>query len=205
MTSRSQPIGILSFQGDFAAHAQTLERAGLEPRFIRRTKDLEGVAGLILPGGESTTMLRFLQAEPWFDALRAVAASGRPLLGTCAGAILLARTVTHPAQASLGLLDVAVRRNGYGRQLDSFTATAPIAALGDPPFELVFIRAPIIEAVGAGVEVLAEYGGRPVWVRQGQVFAATFHPEMTADVRLHRFVFGGAETNAAQKRNGASV
>ncbi len=185
-----QPIGILSFQGDFAAHAEALRRAGATPRFVRRIADLSDLSGLILPGGESTTMLRFLQAEPWFAAIRDFAAAGRPLLGTCAGAILLARVVTHPAQPSLGLLDMTVRRNGYGRQVDSFTTTLTIPRLGPDPLELVFIRAPIIESVGPGVEVLATYGGHSVWVRQGQVFAATFHPEMTADTRIHRFVFG---------------
>ncbi|MCS7079015.1 MAG: pyridoxal 5'-phosphate synthase glutaminase subunit PdxT [Chloracidobacterium sp.] len=202
MTSGFPVIGILSLQGDFAAHARTLERAGATPRFIRRIRELETVSGLILPGGESTTMLRFLQAEPWFDALRDFAASGRTLFGTCAGAILLARTVTHPMQASLGLLDITVRRNGYGRQIDSFTATTTLPVIGSAPFELVFIRAPIIDSVGAGVEVLAEYGGHPVWVRQGLVHAATFHPEMTDDTRLHRFVFGLMETET--KQNGAS-
>ncbi len=201
----SLPIGILSFQGDFAAHARTLERAGLTPCFVRRINDLETISGLILPGGESTTMLRFLQVEPWFTALRNFAASGRPLLGTCAGAILLARTVTHPAQVSLGLLDITIRRNGYGRQIDSFTATSLLLPLGTTPFELVFIRAPIIDSVGPGVEILAEYGGHPVWVRQDRVFAATFHPEMTDDVRLHRFVFGLAQTVPEPKQNGASV
>jgi len=188
--SKPQPIGILSFQGDFAAHAELLRQAGAVPRFVRRLSDLTNLAGLILPGGESTTMLRFLQAEPWFEAIREFAASGRPLFGTCAGAILLARVVTHPTQAALGLIDITVRRNGYGRQVDSFTATLSLPWLGSDPLELVFIRAPIIESVGLGVEVLATYRGHPVWVRQGQVFAATFHPEMTSDLRVHRFVFG---------------
>ncbi|MGQ9898307.1 MAG: pyridoxal 5'-phosphate synthase glutaminase subunit PdxT [Acidobacteriota bacterium] len=188
--SDRRPIGILSFQGNFAAHAETLRRAGATSRFVRRIADLADLDGLILPGGESTTMLRFLQAEPWFAAIKDFAAAGRPLLGTCAGAILLARTVTHPAQSSLGLVDMTVRRNGYGRQVDSFTTSLKVPQLGADPLELVFIRAPIIESVGPGVEVLATYGGYPVWVRQGQLFAATFHPELTADVRLHQFVFG---------------
>ncbi|MFQ3582391.1 MAG: pyridoxal 5'-phosphate synthase glutaminase subunit PdxT [Chloracidobacterium sp.] len=190
MTNGRRRVGILSFQGDFAAHARALRRAGAEPSFVRRIDDLAHLDGLILPGGESTTMLRFLQAEPWFDALREFAASERPLFGTCAGAILLAQSVIHPAQTSLGLLDMTIRRNGYGRQLDSFTDTACITALGEAPLELVFIRAPIIESVGTEVEVLAECGGYPVWVRQGRVFAATFHPEMTDDARVHQFVFG---------------
>ncbi|OYT70530.1 MAG: pyridoxal 5'-phosphate synthase glutaminase subunit PdxT [Chloracidobacterium sp. CP2_5A] len=189
MLHRAPTIGVLSFQGDFAAHAQTLERAGACPRLARRIADLDGLDGLILPGGESTTMLRFLRAEPWFDALRDFAASDRPLFGTCAGAILLARVVTHPAQASLGLLDITARRNGYGRQVDSFTARIAVDALGPEPLEIVFIRAPVIEAVGPGVEVLATYGGRPVWVRQGRIFATAFHPEMTDDTRVHEFVF----------------
>ncbi len=201
MTDHPRTIGILSFQGDFAAHAQALERAGATPRCIRRIAELASLDGLILPGGESTTMLRFLRAEPWFDALREFAASGRPLFGTCAGAILLARVVTRPPQASLGLLDMTVQRNGYGRQVDSFIARIPVAALGPKPLESVFIRAPIIETVGPGVETLAEYGGHPVWVRQGRVFAAAFHPEMTDDTRVHEFVFdlkpSGIKSNGA--------
>ena len=142
----------------------------------------------MIPGGESTTLWKFFEAEPWEEAFTAFAASGRPVLGTCAGAIVLAREVTHPAQRGLGLIDIGVERNAYGRQADSFVAEVSAPALGEP-LPAVFIRAPRIRRVGPGVEVLATHGGEPVLVRQGNVSAATFHPELTPDRRLHREIF----------------
>jgi len=178
-------VGILAVQGDYEAHAATLERLGVPHRFVRAVGDLVGCDALILPGGESTTQLQFLQEDGLFAAIRDFAA-GRPIFGTCAGAILLAREVKHPQQASLGLLDTTVLRNGYGRQIASEVAKGA-CKLKAEPLEMVFIRAPVLERVGRGVEVLAECTGRPVLVRQGNVLAATFHPELAADTTVHRY------------------
>jgi 5'-phosphate synthase pdxT subunit len=178
------PVGVLALQGDFAAHARVLRGLGVEVREVRRLADLEGLRALVLPGGESTALLRLMDGAPWLDALRAFHAEGGPLLGTCAGAILLARAV-QPPQPSLGLLDATVERNAYGRQAESFEAELA-APTFDGPMRGVFIRAPRLTATGPAVEVLARLKGEPVLVRQGRVFAATFHPEMAADDRLHR-------------------
>ena len=177
-------IGILAIQGDYEAHSKVLERLGVEHTLVTTAKDLEGVRGLILPGGESTTHLKVLTEEGLLDAIRKFAADGGPFFGTCAGAILLAREVRGPSQPSLGLLDIVVQRNGYGRQLASDVRLGR-TKLKDEPVEMVFIRAPIIEAVGKGVDVLAEYEGHPVLVEQGRVMAATFHPELTSDGTIH--------------------
>jgi 5'-phosphate synthase pdxT subunit len=180
---------VLALQGDFARHAEALARAGLESREIRRPEELAEVSGLVLPGGESTTYLKFFEREPgWRESLRAFARSGRPVLATCAGLILLASRVENPAQASLGLLDVDVVRNAYGRQLDSFVGTATDA--GGASIEAVFIRAPKIARVGPSVEVLAREESDPVLVRSGNVFGATFHPELSEDPAVHRRIFG---------------
>lgn len=178
-------IGILAVQGDFAAHAVMLGGLGADTVEVRTVSDLEGCDGLILPGGESTTQLQFLQEEGLFDAVRKFAADGGAVFGTCAGAILLATEVKSPAQASLGLLDMTVLRNAYGRQLasDVFFGSSKLT---DAPMEMVFIRAPVIDRVGTGVEVLAEYGGKPVLVQNANVMAATFHPELTKDRTVHR-------------------
>jgi pyridoxal 5'-phosphate synthase pdxT subunit len=178
-------IGILAVQGDFAAHAEMLDSLGAETLEVRKPADLGGCDGLILPGGESTTQLQFLQEEGLFDAIRNFAAAGGAVFGTCAGAILLATNVKNPAQASLGLLDMTVLRNAYGRQLASNVFFGP-SKLTDAPMEMVFIRAPVIDSVGPGIEVLAEYGGKPVLVRRANVMAATFHPELTQDNAVHR-------------------
>jgi pyridoxal 5'-phosphate synthase pdxT subunit len=178
-------IGILAVQGDFAAHAEMLDTLGAETLEVRTPADLGGCDGLILPGGESTTQLQFLQEEGLFDGIRNFATAGRAIFGTCAGAILLATHVKNPPQASLGLLDMTVLRNAYGRQLASNVFFGP-SKLTDAPMEMVFIRAPVIESVGPGIEVLAEYGGKPVLVRKANVMAATFHPELTRDSVVHR-------------------
>jgi len=182
---RTQPsIGVLAIQGDYAAHAEALAETGALPVEVRKPDELAGLDGLILPGGESTTMLKFLSKLHFFQALKEFCGQ-KPVFGTCAGAILLAREVRNPAQRSLGVLDAVVERNAYGRQIDSAILTAETALEGGP-LEMVFIRAPRIVETGAGVEILATRDGLPTLVRQGRVMAATFHPELSADRRVHR-------------------
>jgi len=178
-------IGILAVQGDFEAHAARLAELGAESVEVRTVKDLEGCDGLILPGGETTTQLQFLQEEGLFEAVKQFAADGGAIFGTCAGAILLATKVKNPEQASLGLLDMTVLRNAYGRQIASDVVNGT-STLKKEPLEMVFIRGPIIESVGRGVEVLAEYAGRPVLVQKAHLLAATFHPELSDDTTVHR-------------------
>ena len=181
-------IGILAVQGDFAAHAAMLAGMGVDTREVRTPSDLDRCDGLILPGGESTTQLQFLQEEGLFNAIRDFASEGGAIFGTCAGAILLATEVENPKQDSLALLDMTVLRNGYGRQIASDVVSGP-STLKNESLEMVFIRGPIIERVGPGVEVLAEYAGKPSLVQHGRVMAATFHPELTDDTTVHaRFV-----------------
>lgn len=176
-------IGVLAIQGDYAAHADALAETGAEPVEVRKPDQLAGIDGLILPGGESTTILRFIEKHSFFEALEEFCGT-HPVFGTCAGAILLARKVLNPAQRSLGLLDASVERNAYGRQIDSTILTAQTALPGGP-LEMVFIRAPRIVEIGAGVEVLARRGDYPVLLRQGTLMAATFHPELSDDRRVH--------------------
>lgn len=178
-------VGVLALQGGFAPHLRALEEAGLEACEVRSAAELAAVQGLVLPGGESTAQLRLLQRHGLWAALAEFAAAGRPILATCAGLILAAREV-RPAQPSFGWLDVAVERNAYGRQLDSFEDAADG---GGPP--LLFIRAPRIAAVGEAVAVLARWRGEPVLVRGGAVTGAAFHPELTGDGRVHRMAFEG--------------
>lgn len=180
-------IGVLALQGAFAAHAQALERLGHTPALVRLPRDVEGLEGLVLPGGESTTMLNLLERFALSGPIDRLVRSGAPVLATCAGLILAARGVTHPEQRSFGWLDLDVARNAWGRQLDSFEACAD-APKDDLP--LVLIRAPRITRVGPGVEVLATYGGEPVLVRAGAITGATFHPELTESLDVHRAVFG---------------
>lgn len=181
-------IGVLALQGAVAEHLRALEAAGAETRTVRRPVELEGLKGLVVPGGESTTMARLAAPVKMFEAVRQRSQEGMAIFGTCAGLILLAQEVVD-AGALEGFsrirgLDVVARRNGYGSQLDSFTETLQVAGL-DSPLEAVFIRAPLIEDVGYGVEVLAQAGDKPVAVRQGNILATSFHPELTADHRLH--------------------
>jgi 5'-phosphate synthase pdxT subunit len=176
-------VGVLALQGDFEAHRKAIGRAGAEAVEVRTAAELDSVAGLVIPGGESTTMLKLLDLENLFEPLREFGLR-KPVFGTCAGAILMARTVTHPEQRSLGLMDLVVDRNGYGRQLDSHVAR--IAWPGSDELEAVFIRAPIIRSVGPSVRVLATYRDAPVLVEEGRRLAATFHPELTGDLRIHR-------------------
>jgi pyridoxal 5'-phosphate synthase pdxT subunit len=177
-------IGVLAIQGDYDAHAQALREAGAEPVLVRKPEELAAIDGLIIPGGESTTFLKFLERDGFLGALRDFVET-RPTLGTCAGCILLATEVTHPAQTSLGVLRATVERNAYGRQIDSSIQTSDTALPGGP-LEMVYIRAPRIAKTGEGVTVLAERDGFPVLVEQGHIMAATFHPELSADRRVHR-------------------
>jgi 5'-phosphate synthase pdxT subunit len=182
-------VGVLAIQGDYAAHADALHESGAEPVLVRKPDELSGLDGLIIPGGESTTFLKFLERDRFLACLRAFAAA-KPTFGTCAGCILLATKVLHPPQDSLGLLDATVERNAYGRQIDSSIEETPIrlgTGFDTCPLETVYIRAPRIQQVGKGVQVLAERDGFPVLVRQGQLLAATFHPELSADRRIHRY------------------
>jgi 5'-phosphate synthase pdxT subunit len=177
-------IGILAVQGDFEAHAAMLERLGVETTEVRTTAELDGCDGLILPGGESTTQLQFLQEEGLSEAIQKFAARGGAIFGTCAGAILLATEVQNPQQDSLKLVDMTVLRNGYGRQVASDVVRGH-SNLKSEPLEMVFIRGPIIQRTGPGVEVLAEFAGKPALVRCGHLLAATFHPELTDDTTVH--------------------
>src|SRR6185295_16228738 len=178
-------IGVLAIQGDFAAHARVLERLGIRAVEVRRGLDLETTHGLIIPGGESTTILKFITEERLASSIREFSRT-RPVFGTCAGAILLARAVHNPDQPSLGLIDIDVERNGYGRQVDSFTAQTETELRGEP-LEAVFIRAPRIRRVGSSVRVLATVFGEPILVGEGNILAATFHPELTEDDRVHGY------------------
>jgi 5'-phosphate synthase pdxT subunit len=197
-------IGILAIQGDYEAHAKVLERLGVEYRFVRKPQDIDGVSGIILPGGESTTHLKVLTEEGLFDTLKKFEANGGALFGTCAGAILLAREVHGPAQESLGLLDISILRNGYGRQLASDVHMGA-TKLRTEPVEMVFIRAPIIESAGKSVEVLAEDAGHPVLVQQGRILAATFHPELTHDTTIHEHFLKLANGSPIQECDAAEV
>jgi pyridoxal 5'-phosphate synthase pdxT subunit len=183
-------VGVLSLQGDFAAHGAALERAGAEPVFVREPAQFDSLDGLVIPGGESTTMLKLMAYEPGlFDALRDFGGR-KPVFGTCAGAILMAGEVSNPPQPSFHLMDIGVERNAYGRQVDSRVAeidTEPEFERRTAPgkLEAVFIRAPIIRRVGPSARVLIRYKGDPVLVEEGHHLAATFHPELTADSRVH--------------------
>jgi len=187
-------IGVLALQGDFALHVKALARCGRSGEMtvdaveVRKPEELEGLDGLIIPGGESTTLLKLMDEWRFVPALEKFHAGGKPIFGTCAGLILLAREVESPAQFSLGLIDVGVERNAYGRQRESFAAEGQ-AELddGQRPIEMVFIRAPRIRRVGPGVTTLARHGDEPVMARQGRVLVATFHPELTNDTAVHQY------------------
>jgi pyridoxal 5'-phosphate synthase pdxT subunit len=198
-------IGILAVQGDFAAHAAMLKQMGVESVEVRTPEALDDCDGLILPGGESTTQLQFLREEGLDQAIRKFSLADKAIFGTCAGAILLASEVKNPKQDSLGLLDITVLRNGYGRQVHSDVVSGP-TTLKNEPLEMVFIRAPVIERVGAHVKVLAEYAGKPTLVQEGRVMAAAFHPELTGDTTVHeRFVKLAADRAPQRNRtNGSS-
>jgi 5'-phosphate synthase pdxT subunit len=197
-------VGILAVQGDFEAHAATLARMGADYVFVRTPRDLEGVDAVILPGGESTTQWKFLVEEGLEKSLLAHAARGGAIFGTCAGAILLAREVQNPAQESLGIADITVIRNAYGRQLASEVRHG-VTSISPEPIEMVFIRAPIIERVGPDVEVLAKSEGQPVLIRQGHILISTFHPELTSDTTVHEYFLRMAEANDNSRGREAAV
>lgn len=183
-------VGVLALQGDFAAHGAAIERAGAEPVYIRERPQFREIDGLIIPGGESTTMLKLLHYEGLFEELAEFGRT-KPVFGTCAGAILMAKDVSNPAQESLGLMDIEVERNAYGRQIDSCVVNLDPEAeferrTSPGQLKAVFIRAPIIRKVNGGVKVLAGYAGDPVLIEQGRHMAATFHPELTRDGRVHK-------------------
>jgi 5'-phosphate synthase pdxT subunit len=179
-------IGVLAIQGDFEAHRKVLDRLGASVSLVKSASDLDDLDALILPGGESTTHLKLLREEGILAPLLDRASHGMAVFGTCAGAILLAKEVKNPPQASLGLVDMTVVRNAYGRQLESCILEVP-TALGGQTLDMVFIRAPLIERVGPGVEVLARRESSPVLVRQGRFLAATFHPELTDSPTIHSY------------------
>jgi 5'-phosphate synthase pdxT subunit len=197
-------IGILAVQGDYEAHAKMLDRLGVEYFFVRTAEEAAQADAMILPGGESTTMLKFLQNEGLEAPVRALAERGGAFLATCAGTILLARDVHAPAQPSLGLANIAVTRNAYGRQIASGVRTVQ-SKLKAEPLEAVFIRAPIIDKVGPEVEVLAVDGGHPALVRQNKLLMATFHPELTSDTTVHEYFLKIAAEPASAATPGAGA
>lgn len=178
--------GILALQGDYDAHRKAAEAAGAETCLVRTVEDLAECDGLILPGGESTTIGKLLDRSGLMGAIRGRAQAGMPVLATCAGLILLAREIEGSDQPRLGLMDIAVARNAFGRQVESFEANIPYPSLGEPPVRGVFIRAPYVTRTGPSAEVLAEYEGKVVGVRQGNLVGLAFHPELTSDGRVHR-------------------
>jgi pyridoxal 5'-phosphate synthase pdxT subunit len=193
-------IGILAIQGDFQAHAEMFHKLGMETVEVRTVAGLEGCDGLVLPGGESTTQLQFLQEEGLYDAIRKFSRDDGAIFGTCAGAILLATKVKNPRQDSLKLLDMTVLRNAYGRQLasDVFFGTS---TLKKDPLEMVFIRGPVIEKVAPGIRVLARFEGKPALVEKGHILAATFHPELTSDTTVHEHFLELAANGSGTKKS----
>jgi pyridoxal 5'-phosphate synthase pdxT subunit len=189
MSPRPPRVGVLALQGAVREHVEAIRDVGGEPVLVRLPADLEGLDALVLPGGESTTMRRLIDRYGLREPILAMAGRGAPMLGTCAGMILLADRLTEGEPPVLCLLDVTVERNAYGRQLDSYEADLDMPALGDEPLHGVFIRAPVVTDTGPNVEVLArDHEGRPIAVRQGRVLATAFHPELTGDRRLHRLL-----------------
>ena len=197
MTEWNNPlvIGVLALQGAYDAHAKTLKALGAEPRLVRVPAELEGLDGLVMPGGESTTMLKFLDRNGFFEVLKEFV-HRTPTFGTCAGAILLASRVESPAQRSLGALDITVERTAYGRQIDS-TILSSDTTLPGGPLEMVFIRAPRITKTGPNVETLAMRDGDPTLVRSGNLMAATVHPELSSDTRVHQAFLDVVRTHKA--------
>jgi 5'-phosphate synthase pdxT subunit len=191
-------IGVLALQGAYDVHSKALAALGANPRLVRRSEELDGLDGLILPGGESTTILRFLERDSFFEALDSFVHT-TPTFGTCAGCILLAKDVNHPAQKSFAALDITIERNAYGRQNDSVILNEPTTLPGGP-LEMVFIRAPRINRVADGIEVLAKRDEHPVLVRSGHLLAATFHPELGSDPRVHQLFLDLVEEHRASIR-----
>ncbi|MDI9368169.1 MAG: pyridoxal 5'-phosphate synthase glutaminase subunit PdxT [Thermotogota bacterium] len=187
-------IGVLGIQGAIQEHLSILRKAGVEPSWVKDRKELDSVMALVMPGGESTTMIKLLKRFEMWETLRDRIEDGMPVLATCAGMILLSKTIENVVnQDSLGVLDISVKRNGYGRQINSFEVDLRIDEIGPEPFRAVFIRAPKIESICDEVRVLTSYEELPVLVRQGNVLAASFHPELTGDLRIHRYFLKMAE------------
>ena len=187
MDTERTMIGLLGLQGDYTAHGEMLEALGVESRVIKKPEQLAGIDALIFPGGESTTLIKLMDSWGWWAPLKRFAAE-KPVFGTCAGMILLAKSVSNPPQKALALIDIDVERNGYGRQIDSFEGTGSFGVNGQTrELPMVFIRAPRISRLGAGVEALAECRGDVVMARQGNVLVASFHPELMDDLGVHRY------------------
>jgi len=182
-------IGVLALQGDFIEHINIMRQLGVETSEVRLPGELDGLDGLIIPGGESTTMLKLMQSYKFTQPLRELAESGFPIWGTCAGIICLAKEISSHDMVTLGVMDITVQRNAFGRQVDSFETELIIPALGEKPFPAVFIRAPLIERVGEQVDVLARINndGNIVAARQGKMLVSSFHPELTTDFRFHEY------------------
>lgn len=198
MAEAALRIGVLASQGDFAAHSRVLATLGAEPVEVRTPADFADLDGLVIPGGESTTIAQAIERDGLAGPIRALPASGRPILGTCAGMIICDRD-------HLGLIDARARRNAFGRQLQSFEAELEIVGIGPEPMRAVFIRAPWIEEHGAGVEVLAEWEGHPVAIREGVIIACSFHPELTDDSRVHALLMAlatGSRERLSQRSGG---
>jgi 5'-phosphate synthase pdxT subunit len=194
-------IGVLALQGDFAEHAAVLKRTGIDVREVRLPRDLTGISGLILPGGESTTFANLMDAYGLREPIRSLAQSGMAMWGTCAGLIALAKRVRGRGEPIIGVLDIEVERNAYGRQVDSFEAEISCPALGEKPFHGVFIRAPVIVQTGPEVQVIATLADRSiVGVQQGNLLGTSFHPEMTDDPRFHRYFLHLAEESSRKVR-----
>lgn len=187
-------IGVLAFQGDFQRHFELLFSMGSDVRYVRTADEISAVDGLVIPGGESTTIGKLLSRFGLMEPIRRRIAERMPVFGTCAGAILLAKEIEGSDQDRLGVMDIAVTRNAYGRQIESFEADVEVPSISGEPVRGVFIRAPIITATGPGVEVLGSFEDRPVVVRQGNLLVATFHPELAGDGRLHAIFLGAAES-----------
>lgn len=180
-------VGVLALQGAFLEHTRALAACGCRAVEIRKAEQLDDCRALIIPGGESTTIGKLMDRGGLWEPVRRFAAEGRPIFGTCAGMVLLAKEIESSEQPRLGLMDIVVMRNAFGRQVESFEADIHVPVLGDPPVRGVFIRAPYVTAVGRGVETLASFDDKVVLVRQGRLLAGAFHPELTADTRLHKY------------------
>ncbi len=192
-------VGVLALQGAFDVHASMLRELGAEAVLVRKPEQLDGLDGLVLPGGESTTLLKHLERDGFFDLLNDFVHT-KPVFGTCAGSILLADEVSNPTQRSFRALDISVERNSYGRQIDSTILLTPTSLPG-PPLEMVFIRAPRITRTGDGVQTLAERDGSPVLVQSGKLLAATFHPELSTDTRIHQIFLDLIREDGGSARN----
>lgn len=180
-------VGVLAIQGAFREHCQSLEKLGVETQEVRSKEDLKGIQALVIPGGESTAIGKQLAMDGFGDQIREMALQGMPIFGTCAGMILLSKRIDQYNQYSLDLLDTLVKRNAFGRQVDSFETDIPIETLGEKKFRAVFIRAPYVLETGEGVDILARYQDKIVFVRQGKILASAFHPELTDDLRVHEY------------------